>query len=91
MDSPVPHRPLARSLVLAATIGCAALAPQADSVRAQDATITATWRGAEVTVDGSIRDWTSLARVGAGPALAVQNGGVALYIAVGSNDPALRV
>jgi hypothetical protein len=91
MDSPVPHRPLARSLVLAATIGCAALAPQADSVRAQDATITATWRGAEVTVDGSIRDWTSLARVDAGPAVAVQNDGAALYIAVASNDPTLRV
>lgn len=91
MDSPAPHRSLVRSLVLSATLGCAMLVPLLTSVRAQDATITATWRGAEITVDGSIRDWTSLARVGGGPAVAVQNDGAVLYIAIASNDPTVRV
>lgn len=91
MDSPVAHRPLIRLLALTAALGFAVLVPLPTSVRAQDATVMATWRGAEVTVDGSIRDWTSLARVGTGPAVAVQNDGAALYLAIASNDPTIRV
>lgn len=91
MNHPVAFRALVRSLVLAATLGCGVFGLMLDAVRAQDATLSASWRGTEVTVDGSIRDWNSLTRVGAGPAVAVQNDDSALYIAIASNDPTVRV
>ncbi len=87
----IPHRPSTRSLLFAAMLGCGALMPMLVPVSAQDATIAATWRGSDVAVDGSIADWTSLARVGNGPAIAVQNDGATIYVAIASNDPTVRV
>jgi len=59
--------------------------------RAQDGTVSAVWRSAEVAIDGSIADWSSLVRVGAGPAVAAQNDDTSLYLAIASNDPTVRV
>lgn len=61
------------------------------STRAADPEISATWRDADVAVDGSIADWARLQRVGTGPAVAVQNDADALYLAVASNDATVRV
>jgi hypothetical protein len=78
-------------ITLGLMVACAVLSPALVSTRAQDAQVSATWRSQDVTVDGSMADWTSLTRVGAGPAVAAQNDGATLYLAIASNDPTVRV
>jgi len=84
-------RPSARSCVFIAILGCGVLAPSMASTRAQNAALAATWHDGNVVVDGSMTDWARLARVGTGPAVAVQNDGSTLYLAVASSDPTVRV
>jgi hypothetical protein len=85
------HHLSGRSIVLSLLVACGTLSPALVVTRAQDAAITATWRSGEVTIDGSMAEWASLTRVGAGPAVAAQNDGTNLYLAVASSDPTVRV
>lgn len=89
------HRTLHRwslpSLLFGAIAGCGLLASTPVPMRAAaDATIAATWRDGEVTVDGSMADWERLQRVDDGPAVAVQNDDTTLYVAVATNDVTVR-
>jgi hypothetical protein len=84
-------RPSVRPLLLSLLVASGALFPTLAFTPVQDATVTATWRNADMVVDGSMTDWTSLVRVGTGPAVAVQNDDSSLYLAIASNDPTVRV
>ena len=65
-------RSLAAHLFAASALcGCLALAPTPVSTRAADQTLLATWRSADVAIDGSLADWTQLSRVGQGPLVGV--------------------
>lgn len=72
-------------------LGCGVLAPSIAATYAQNPAVIATWRDADVAVDGSMTDWTRLTRVGTGPAVAAQNDGTALYLAIASSNPTVRV
>jgi hypothetical protein len=85
------RRPSSRSVLIGLLVASGALVPGLVSTRAQDVTIAATWRSGDLAVDGSMADWVSLTRVGSGPAVAAQNDGTALYLAVASSDPTVRV
>jgi hypothetical protein len=71
-------------------LGCALLVPALVSTRAAAPSITATWRSGDVAVDGSLAEWPGLERVDGGPAVAAQNDGAALYLAVATNDVEVR-
>lgn len=86
----VPRRS-SHSILIGLLVAGGALFSALVPIRAQDATIASTWRNGDLTVDGSMADWVSLTRVGNGPAVAAQNDGTALYLAVASSDPTVRV
>jgi hypothetical protein len=79
-----------RLLATSALCGCLALTPTPVSTRAADQTLLATWRSADVAIDGSLADWTQLSRVGQGPLVGVRNDDRALYLAVASSDAVVR-
>ena len=72
-------------------VACALLWPTPAATRAADATLAATWRTADIAVDGSIADWSGLERIDDGPMVAVQNDDGALYLAVASDDATVRL
>jgi hypothetical protein len=80
-----------RPLALGFVVACAVLSTTAIAMRTQETAVRAVWRDHDITIDGSMADWTSLTRVGSGPAVAAQNDGSALYLAIASNDPTVRV
>lgn len=82
--------PSPRVVLFGLLAGCGALAPATVSTLAADTTVASTWRTADVAADGSIADWSRLDRVTDGPAVAAQNDGSALYLAIASNDPTIR-
>lgn len=84
-------RPSVRSCVFGALLGGSVIASSIAPTSGQNAAVTATWHDGRVIVDGSMTDWSSLARVATGPAVAVQNDASTLYLAVASNDPAVRI
>jgi hypothetical protein len=71
-------------------LGCAVLVPALVSTRAAAPSITATWRITDLAVDGSLADWPRLERIDNGPAVAAQNDGSALYLAIATNDVEVR-
>ena len=79
-----------RPLFFALAACCGLLVPAAVSTRAADPELDATWRTSDVTVDGSLADWARLERVGDGPAVAAQNDGRTLYLAIATNDLTVR-
>lgn len=85
-----PSRPSIRALLCTGLLACTILVPAPVSTRAADAELSATWRVADVLVDGSMAEWPRLERVDTGPAVAVQNDAEALYLAIVSNDPTVR-
>lgn len=50
----------------------------------------AVWGTDDIVVDGSMTDWTSLRRLGDGPAIAVRNDGESLLLVVASDDERVR-
>jgi hypothetical protein len=69
---------------------CAVIVPALVSTRAAAPSIAATWRVSDVSVDGSLADWPRLERIDSGPAVAAQNDGAMLYLAVATNDLEVR-
>jgi hypothetical protein len=85
------HRSTYRKIASASLVASAALLAPVEVSRAQTSTIVATWRTAEIAVDGSTADWESLARIGEGPAVSARNDVDDLYLAIASSDPMVRV
>lgn len=83
-------RPSVRALLSAVVAGGFLLPPAPVATRAADAELSATWRSADVAIDGSMADWPRLERVETGPAVAAGNDGTALYLAIVSNDITVR-
>lgn len=69
---------------------CGLLVPALVSTRAADPVVPSGWLDTNVTVDGSIADWTRLARIGTGPAMAARNDDHALYLAIATDDVTVR-
>ncbi len=80
----------ARLLAASALCGGLFFAPARVSTRTADQTLMATWRAADISIDGSLTDWAQLSRVGQGPLVGVQNDDRALYLAVASSDAVVR-